>query len=152
MSEEGFIEVITKFDKKLQQKLQNNSDTFSQALAEAMEETRQVKEDLKALLGGCSAGRGDAELKKVPLRDQLVLAEKMSTDKTMKEVAEWAGRFKQVARKRQKTNYSEAMARSGVAIGNEIERLLPDGTGVVHASNNEERLPTSICRRTNDGI
>ena len=130
MSEENVIEVMIKLDEKLQQMLQNNSDSFSQALAEAMQETRQVKEGLKALLGGYNAGRGDAELKKVPLRDQLVLAEKLATEKTMKEIAEWAGRFKQIARKRQKTNYSEAMGRSGVTIGNAIERLLPMELGL----------------------
>ena len=130
MSEENFTEVMTKFDEKLQQMLQNNSHSFSQALAQAMQETRQVKDSLKSLLGGYSAGSGDAELKKVPLRDQLVLAEKMAADKTMKEIAEWAGRFKQIARKKQKTNYNESMARSGVTIGNEIERLLPMELGL----------------------
>ena len=104
VSEENFTEVMTKFDEKLQQMLQNNSHSFSQALAQAMQETRQVKDGLKSLLGGYSAGSGDAELKKVPLRDQLSLAEKMASDKKMKEIAEWAGRFKQIARKKQKTN------------------------------------------------
>ena len=41
---------------------------------------------------------------KVPLRDQISLAEKIASDKKMKEIADWAGRFKQVARKKQKTN------------------------------------------------
>ena len=76
VSEENFTEVMTKFDEKLQQMLQNNGHTFSQALAQAMQETRQVKDSLKSLLGGYSAGSGDAELKKVPLRDQLVISRK----------------------------------------------------------------------------
>ena len=130
VSAEYFAEVMTKFDETLQQMLQNNGHTFSQALAQAIQETRQVKDSLKSLLGGYSAGRGDAELLKVPLRDQLVLAEKLAADKTMKEIAEWAGRLKQIARKKQKTNYNEALARNGVTMGNEIERLLPMELGL----------------------
>ncbi|MET3656376.1 VWA domain-containing protein [Sporosarcina psychrophila] len=125
VSKENFTEAMTKLDKKLQQMLQKNSHSFSLALAQAIQETKQMKEGLKSLLGGCSAGSGDAELKKVPLRDQLLLAEKMAADKTMKEIAEWAGRFKQIARKKQKSIHRESMARRGVTLGNEIERLLP---------------------------
>ena len=115
---------------QLQQTLQNNSHSFSEAMAQAMQETKQVKDGLKSLLGGTGAGSGDAELKKVPLRDQISLAEKIASDKKMKEIAEWAGRFKQVARKKQKTKYNEAMERSGVTIGNDIERLLPMELGL----------------------
>ena len=88
---------------QLQQTLQSNSHSFSAAMAQAMQETKQVKDGLKSLLGGTGAGSGDAELKKVPLRDQISLAEKIASDKKMKEIADWAGRFKQVARKKQKT-------------------------------------------------
>ena len=49
---EDFTEAMTKFDEKLQQMLQNNSHSFSQALAQAMQETKQVKDGLKSLLGG----------------------------------------------------------------------------------------------------
>jgi len=125
VSEENFTEVISEFDEKLQQMLQKNSHSFSQALAQAMQETRQVKDSLKSLLGGFKAGSGDAELKKVPLRDQLALAEKLASDKTMKEIAQWAGRFKQIARKKQKSIHKESMGRRGVTLGNDIERLLP---------------------------
>ena len=77
-----------------------------------------------------SAGSGDAELKKIPLRDQLSLAEKIASDKKMKEIADWAGRFKQIARKKQKSKNSESMERSGVTLGNDIERLLPMELGL----------------------
>ena len=60
--------------RQLQQTLQNNSHSFSQAMAQAMQETKQVKDGLKSLLGGTSAGSGDAELKKVPLRDQIFIS------------------------------------------------------------------------------
>ena len=64
MSQENLTEAMTKFNEKLQWMLQNNSDSFSQALSHAMQETKQVKDSLKSLLGGYSAGNGDAELKK----------------------------------------------------------------------------------------
>ena len=88
------------------------------------------KMGLKSLLGGTGAGSRDAELKKVPLRDQISLAEKIAFNKKMKEIADWAGRFKQVARKKQKSKYNEAMERSGVTICNDIERLLPMELGL----------------------
>ena len=125
LSEEGLMELMIEFDEKLQQTLANNSHSFSQAMAQAAQETKQVKVGLKSLLGGCSAGSGDAELKKVPLRDQLALAEKLSIDKKMKEIAEWAGRFKEITRKKQKSIHRDSMERRGVTLGNDIERLLP---------------------------
>ena len=79
--------------------LQSNSHSFSAAMSKAIKETKQVKDGLKSLLGGTGAGSGDVELNKVPLRDQISLAEKIASDKKMKEIADWAGRFKQIARK-----------------------------------------------------
>ena len=130
VSEENFTEAMTKFNEKLQWMLQINSDSFSQALVHAMQETKQVKDSLKSLLGGYSAGNGDAELKKIPLRDQISLAEKIASNKKMKEIADWAGRFKQIARNKQKPNKSDSIERSGVTLGNDVERLLPIELGL----------------------
>ncbi|MEK5069919.1 vWA domain-containing protein [Sporosarcina sp. FSL K6-1508] len=123
--DDEFIQAMAKLNKKLQQNLLYNSHSFSQAMARAMQETKQVKVGLKSLLGGSIAGSGDADLKKIPLSDQLSLAEKIASDKKMKEIADWAGRFKQIARKKQKSKHSESMERRGVTLGNDIERLLP---------------------------
>jgi uncharacterized protein with von Willebrand factor type A (vWA) domain len=123
--EDDLTQAMAELKEKLQEKLQNNSHSFSQAMAQAMQETKKVKDGLKSLLGGSSAGSGDADLKKVPLRDQLSLAEKIASDKKMKEIADWAGRFKRIARKKQKIKHSETMERRGVTLGNDIERLLP---------------------------
>ncbi|MBD7982977.1 hypothetical protein H9649_00170 [Sporosarcina sp. Sa2YVA2] len=96
---------------------------------------------MKSLLGGTGAGNGDKELKKVPLRDQIALAEKIVSDKKMKVIAEWAGSFKQIARKKQKSKHNEAMERSGVTLGNEIERLLPMELGLyTHATTKNDFL------------
>ncbi|WP_252502785.1 VWA domain-containing protein [Sporosarcina sp. Marseille-Q4943] len=129
-TDEEFTEMMTKLDEKLQQILRNNSESFSQALVQAIQETKQVKEGLISLLGGIRSGCGDGDLKQVPLRDQISLAEKIASNKKMKEIAGWAGRFKQVARKKQKTKYNEAVNRSGVTIGTDIERLLPIELGL----------------------
>lgn len=127
---DDLLQAMADLNGQLQQTLQNNSYSFSEAMAQAMQEIKQVKDGLKSLLGGTRAGSGDAELKKVPLRDQISLAEKIASDKKMKEIADWAGRFKQIARKKQKTKYNEVMDRSGVTMGNDIERLLPMELGL----------------------
>lgn len=127
---EDLKEAMSDLDSQLQQTLQNNSYSFSKAMAQAMQETKQTKDSLKSLLGGTSAGSGDVELKKVPLRDQMSLAEKIASNKQMKEIADWAGRFKQIARKKQKTKHKDSMERSGVTLGNDIERLLPMELGL----------------------
>ena len=128
--QEELKEAMSDLDGKLQQTLENNSHSFSQAMEQAMQETKQTKDSLKSLLGGTSAGSGDAELKKVPLRDQISLAEKIASNKQMKEIADWAGRFKQIARRKQKSKHSDSMERSGVTLGNDIERLLPMELGL----------------------
>ena len=124
-SSENGVEMIAEFEQKLQQKLHTGREEFSEAMMEAMQEMKQVKENLSSLLGGYTAGNADAELKNMPLRDKLVLAELLSSDKKVKEIAEWAGRFKQIARKKQKMHHSESIERKGVTIGNEIEKILP---------------------------
>jgi len=128
--QEVLKEAMSDLGDQLQQTLQNNSNSFSQAMAQAMQETKQTKDSLKSLLGDTSAGSGDAELKKVPLRDQITLAEKIASNKQMKEIADWAGRFKQITRKKQKSKHSDSMERSGVTLGNDIEKLLPMELGL----------------------
>ena len=128
--QEDLKEAMSDLGDQLQQTLQNNSHSFSEAMSQAMRETKQTKDSLKSLLVGTSAGSGDAELKKVPLRDQISLAEKIASNKQMKEIADWAGRFKQIARKKQKTKHKDSMERSGVTLGNDIERLLPMELGL----------------------
>lgn len=119
--ENAMINLKDQFEKMMQ----DNNDNFPLIVEKAMQETKQVKDGMKSLLGGTSAGSGDAELKKVPLRDQISLAEKIASTNQMKEIADWAGRFKQIARKKQKFQHSESMEKSGITYGNDIERLLP---------------------------
>ncbi|KZE37247.1 hypothetical protein AV656_11795 [Bhargavaea cecembensis] len=118
-------ESLDEFNKKLQQTIEFNLESFRQSMGQAREEAQQAGEGLKSLLGGSRAGSGDAELRKVPLRDKIYLAEKISTDRKMKEIADWAGRFKQTARKKQKAKQTESVARQGVTTGIDVENLLP---------------------------
>jgi uncharacterized protein with von Willebrand factor type A (vWA) domain len=116
-------------DQQASQALANALEQYGQSLTEALqsaaEETIQAKENLKSLLSGVKAGSGEAELKKVPLRDQLKLAEHLSHDWKLKGIAEWAGRMKLIAQKKQQSKHRESIDRSGVTIGKQVEKLLP---------------------------
>lgn len=123
--QQNLQQAMEQIAQELQKSLDQGKASFSQAMAEAMRETQKTKDDLKSLVGGVTAGSGEAELKKVPLRDQIALAERMSDLPKMKEIAEWAGRFKQIARKKQRSKHEDSVDRSGVTLGNQVERLLP---------------------------
>lgn len=105
--------------------LNQQGNSLSRMLSQAAQEAAEAKENVKSLLGGIKAGSGDSELKKVPLKDQLLLAEKLSHDKKLKEIATWAGRMKVIANRKQRSKYKDANNRNGVRQGNAVEQLLP---------------------------
>src|SRR5699024_10502622 len=72
------------------------------------------------------AGDADAEFKNTPLRDKIELAEVLSNDSKVKDIAKWAGRFKKIARTKQKMKHKDSTEQSGIEIGNDIERVLPN--------------------------
>jgi len=109
----------------LAETLEQNGQSLAESLQSAAKEAIQTKESLKSLLGGMKAGSGEAELKKVPLRDQLKLAEHLSHDRKLKEIAEWAGRMKLIAQRKQRSKLQESIDRSGITMGNQVEKLLP---------------------------
>lgn len=129
-TQKEFQQALQRLSEQLQQTMKQGASSFSEAIADAVQETQQTKDNLKSLLGGITAGSGDAELKKVPLRDQIVLAEKLTSHHKLKEIAKWAGRFKAIARKKQKSKHEESIEKSGVFLGNQIERLLPMELGM----------------------
>lgn len=111
---------------QLQQSFEQNGTSFSEAIAKAHQQTKDAKEDLEGLLGGGNgAGSGEDEMKKIPLRDQIALAESLKGNNKLKEIAEWAGKFKSIARKKQKSKHIESLDRSGMTLGDDVERLLP---------------------------
>lgn len=114
-------EAMQQLNHKMQEIFQNQSGELSQALARAEQETNDRTEEIESLIGGL----GDDELKKVPAADQIELAENLKYSPKMKDVANYLGRLKQIARKKQKSKHHNAIDRSGVTFGDDIERLLP---------------------------
>lgn len=122
--QEQIEQIQNSVSQELRESLNQSGDSFSEKLAQAEKETKEGKEDLKSLFGG-GAGDGEAELKKIPLKDQIQLSEILRANKKVKEIAEWAGRFKAIARKKQKSKHVESLDRSGMTYGDDVERLLP---------------------------
>ena len=104
-----------------------NGSKMSEMIQKAAEQVANEKESVNSLLGG--AGSGDAELKKLPLGEQLQLANILRDNENVRKIAEWAGKFKTVARKKQKTKNIDSVDRSGMTLGNDVERLLPQELG-----------------------
>ncbi len=102
----------------------NSQNGFQNMLTAAIQEASDIKDDLKSLSLGI-AGSGDAELKKIPLRHQIALAEYLQSHKKFKEIANWTGRFMKIARSKQKAKHRESIDRSGITFGNNVERILP---------------------------
>lgn len=120
------------FDKKMRQlaeqfaeELANSGDKIADMMNQSVKEANDNKNNMQSLLGGMTAGDGAAEMEKVPLREKFALAEALKNTAKMKEISEWAGRFKQIARSKQKNIHKDSIERSGVSLGQDIERLLP---------------------------
>lgn len=88
-------------------------------------EAKDTKDKMEKLMSGMGQGNGKSELEKVSIQEQFQLAEMLQKNPNMKEIADWAGRFKEIARAKQKHLHRNSIERSGVTIGNEVERLLP---------------------------
>lgn len=117
-------EIQRKIQQQLEQELNQPGNGLTEGIAKANAETQEAKENLESLLGG-GAGSGDSEMKKIPLRDQIALAETLRDNDKIKKIAEWAGKFKSIARKKQKSKHIESIDRSGMTFGDDVERLLP---------------------------
>ncbi|MFF5996516.1 VWA domain-containing protein [Lysinibacillus sp. KU-BSD001] len=114
---------------QLQQDFSNVTDNLSkeqlgQMLSQAAERSNETTQQMNQLMGeGTGSGKGDYS--QLPIRDQFLLAQVCEANPKMKEIALLAGRFKQIAKDKQKSFHKEAIARKGVTVGNELERLLP---------------------------
>ncbi len=109
---------------------QQAADTLSAALSQngksrMLSRAAQEAVEAKENVGGIQAGSGDGELKKVPLKDQLFLDEKLSSDRRLREIAAWAGRMKVIVNRKQRLKHKDAISRNGIRQGNDIEQLLP---------------------------
>jgi uncharacterized protein with von Willebrand factor type A (vWA) domain len=131
--QQNISDLQSQIQQQLSKKLQGDSgQSFSDQIANAAQETKQTKDDLQNLLaGGSGAGNGEGELKKLPLRDQITMGELLRNNKKMKQIAEWAGKFKAIARKKQKSKHTNSLDRSGMTLGDDVERLLPQELGML---------------------
>jgi len=126
-AQESLQQAMQQIQSELSNQLHKTGNQLSEALKSATNEANQTKDDLMNLLsgGGSGAGNREGELQKLPLRDQIKLAELLSKNESLKKIAEWAGRFKAIAQKKQKNKHVETIDRSGVTLGVDVERLLP---------------------------
>lgn len=114
---------------QLQQNFSNlteqlSAKTLSEMLMQATDHSKETTEQMNQLIGeGAGIGRGD--YKELPIRDQFLLAQVCEANPKMREIALLAGRFKQIAKEKQKSVHKEAIARKGVTVGSELDRLLP---------------------------
>lgn len=125
-NEDALNQAMSEFAQQMGEALEQNQNSFSRMVANAIEETRETEQNLNAMIGGIEAGTGTSkELNKVPLKDKIKLAEIISTDPDMKEIAKWVGRFAEIARTKQKMKHKDSAEQSGVEQGNDLSRVLP---------------------------
>lgn len=118
-------QAMSQLASQLSEALDGNSNSFSVAMNQAVKDTEETKKDMESLFGGVHAGRGQNDLKKMPLRDKIYLAEVLSKNRKVKEIARWAGKFTRIAQTKQKSKYRHSTEQSGVEQGDDLERLLP---------------------------
>ena len=61
----------------------------------------------------------------VPLKEQFLVAEQLSKQELLQEIAEMAGRFKKIAKKKMKSSAQFTMECRDLSLGNEISRTIP---------------------------
>lgn len=131
-------------EEQLQQLQQDISQQLSQGmnpgqmLKQAGQDASDAQKGVEDLLSGPQAGSGRGEMQKLPLRTQLELAHILKNQRSVKKVAEWAGRFKSIARKKQKSKSTDSVQRQGIVQGNDLELLLP--TELAQFKNQATRL------------
>ena len=103
---------------------QLSAKTLIEMLMQATDRSNETTQQMNQLIGE-GAGIGGGDYKELPIRDQFLLAQVCEANPKMREIALLAGRFKQIAKDKQKSVHKEAIARKGVTIGNELDRLLP---------------------------
>lgn len=121
---QSIAEQMQQLQEQMGQQLADGMD-MGQMLSQAAQDAQEAKDSIEGLMAGSQAGSGEAEMQKLPLRQQIELAHVLKQDSTVKKVAEWAGRFKSIARKKQKSKHVLSVEREGIIQGNNPELLLP---------------------------
>lgn len=99
--------------------------SLGSVVKKAMQDTKDQESGIRALVGGSKPGDEDHELSKTPLRQKLALANLLQKNKKLRRIADWAGRLKAIAMKKQRNKHQEATVKSGIEAGNDLWRLLP---------------------------
>jgi len=121
---QSLADQMEQLQQQMGQQLADGMD-MGQMLSQAVHDAQDTKKGIEDLMAGTQAGSGEAEMQKIPLRQQLELAQVLKQNETVKQVAEWAGRFKAIARKKQKSKHVYSVEREGITQGNDPELLLP---------------------------
>lgn len=100
------------------------NEQFQEKMQQAQNDTQEQQDQVEKLLGGYTPN-GKVEMKKMPLREKLKIAELLAKYPKMKQLAEWAGRFSHIAMRKQRSKKAKSIDRNGITFGNSIEDLLP---------------------------
>lgn len=122
---EQLDQVLGQFADSLQDSLNSQGGELIQSLEKAVEEAEETNDNLETMFGGSGQGSGESDLQKIPLREKIRLAEIIRNDRKIKNIADWAGRFKKIARSKHKTLFKEGVGRGGVTMGNDLMNTLP---------------------------
>ena len=95
-------------------------EQFNAMLTKSTTNARTTKQAISQI--GTLDGK---KLKTVPIGEQFQLAEQIQQHDLLKKIAELTGRFKRIAKKKQKAKHRMTMERKNVTYGQEIGRLLP---------------------------
>jgi len=120
---ETLNELFNDIHQEMLSSLDENGYELDQSLDKAMNEAKNMNDQLTDLLG--HSRTGESELTNVPLDDRVQLAETLVNNPNMKRIAEWAGKFKRIARNKRKSNSLEGNIRGKVKTGNNLSKILP---------------------------
>ena len=123
-AEQQMKQSMQKLSEQLQHKLNGSGQQLKSMLKSSVTEAKDSKDKMEKFISGMGQGSGKSDLEKVPVTEQFQLAEMLQKSPKMRDIADWAGRFKAIARAKQKHLHRDSIERSGVTIGNEVDRLL----------------------------
>lgn len=96
------------------------TDRVENMLENSKDKAKLIKKSLLSL-----NMQGGNRLDHVPISAQMELANRLQENKQLQKIAELTGRFKRIARNKQRQKEKITMARKEVTLGQEVARLLP---------------------------
>lgn len=105
--------------------LSEDEELTAKFAKDVLEENIYIENKLGVLIGGIKAGNSRSELKLLPLREKLFLAEQLAISPELCRIMEWAGHMEEIIQQKNKTEKANRWNRNGIVFGNELERALP---------------------------